>query len=346
MTSTTPIVDLYTNVLGRAPDEEGLQNWRNALAGGMSVGDIRNQFLASDEYRQNQMVNQLPQNVQTAVQGPGSDIPTGLYGSETALNKGLADALAALVASQQETRELLSPYTTQGTAAMQQQAALTGAQGVEAQQAAYDAFAASPGQQYLQQQAEKALMRNAAKMGGLGGGNVRNELQAQAIGMAQQDFADQFNRLGQVAQMGLAGAGQQANLAQGYGTGQANLQSGMAQQIAGGRTAAGDKIAQAIGQTGQGLANLAQQQGTGFSQIVGTQGGNLANILSGAGQAQGQSGLNLAQILANISSGASSGLGIQGIPGVQQTTGALGGIGSLASGIGAFGTGWGFGGKK
>jgi len=86
-----------------------------------------------------------------------------------------------------------------GQSALQQQQTMLGMNGLDAQNQSFDAFANSPGQQFLRDRQERALMRNAAAMGGLGGGNVRQALQDQAAGNAMQDYNNQFNRLGQVA---------------------------------------------------------------------------------------------------------------------------------------------------
>lgn len=88
------------------------------------------------------------------------------------------------------------------------------------QEEAFSRLAESPGQQFLRQRQEKALLRNAAATGGLGGGNVLTALQQQAAGFAQQDIQNQFSRLGQ-----LAGQGQQAttNVAQLGGTTASNI---------------------------------------------------------------------------------------------------------------------------
>ena len=75
----------------------------------------------------------------------------------------------------------------------------------EQQQSAFDKFNQSPGQQFLRDRAQKNLLRNSAAIGGLGGGNVRSALVQQGVGFAQQDFNNQFGRLGQ-----LAGQGQNA----------------------------------------------------------------------------------------------------------------------------------------
>lgn len=105
---------------------------------------------------------------------------------------------------------LLGPSAEGGDLARQQQLALLGLLGPEAQQAAQNQFQESPGQQFIRERQQRALTRNQAAIGGLGGGNIRTALQEQAAGFAAQDFGNQFNRLG-----GLAGQGQQAGIALG-----------------------------------------------------------------------------------------------------------------------------------
>lgn len=94
--------------------------------------------------------------------------------------------------------------------ALEQVSALSGAGGQQAQAAAIGAFQDSPGQQFLRERGERALVRNASAVGGLGGGNVRSALVEQGVGFAQQDFANQFNRLA-----GLAGVAQTTTSEQG-----------------------------------------------------------------------------------------------------------------------------------
>ena len=83
-------------------------------------------------------------------------------------------------------------------------------------------------------------MRNRAATGDLGGGRTQQALQQQGIGFAQQDFGNQFARLGQVAGRGLGatqalGGLRQGFAQQGLGAGQniGNL------QVKGGQVAAG-----------------------------------------------------------------------------------------------------------
>ena len=60
----------------------------------------------------------------------------------------------------------LEAFMDPGQQANQLQAALSGALGPEAQAEAFANFQSSPGTQFLQQQGERALMRNAAARGG------------------------------------------------------------------------------------------------------------------------------------------------------------------------------------
>lgn len=103
------------------------------------------------------------------------------------------------------TQANLQPFQEAGVAALGQQQALLGLSGQEAQQTAFAGLNESPGQEFLRQRQQRALVRNASAIGGLGGGNVRTALQQQAVGFAQQDIENQFGRLGT-----LAGRGQTA----------------------------------------------------------------------------------------------------------------------------------------
>ena len=104
------------------------------------------------------------------------------------------------------TQESLAPFQEAGELALTQQQALLGLTGAEEQAAAFAALEQSPGQQFLQDRAQKNLVRNASAIGGLGGGNVRSALVQQGVGFAQQDLQNQFGRLGQLAGQGQAAA--------------------------------------------------------------------------------------------------------------------------------------------
>lgn len=105
-----------------------------------------------------------------------------------------------------------------------------------------------PGQQFIRERQEQALLRRAAALGGLGGGQVRTALQQQAAGFAQQDLQNQLARLA-----ALAGGGQQA-AAQLGGFGQQT-----AAQIGTGLTGAAQARASGILGAQQAQAQQAQQ---------------------------------------------------------------------------------------
>jgi hypothetical protein len=48
---TATIAGFYQDLLGRAPDQAGLQYWQNLIAGGTSLDAIRSGFMESDEYK-------------------------------------------------------------------------------------------------------------------------------------------------------------------------------------------------------------------------------------------------------------------------------------------------------
>ena len=156
-----------------------------------------------------------------------------------------------------ETEARLDPFASQGLVALEQQGVLAGLQGMEAQQEAFQALSDSPGQQFLRDQQERALLRNAAAIGGLGGGNIRTALQQQAFGRAQTDIANQFNRLASIS-----GAGQTATQSIGQLGALAAGNIGQLQQAAGAARASGILgQSQAQRQTIGGLAGLAAQGG-------------------------------------------------------------------------------------
>lgn len=121
-----------------------------------------------------------------------------------------------------EMRKLLEPYTQAGLPALQQQQALLGLSGAEAQQAAINAIQSQPGFQSMIQQGENAMLQNASATGGLRGGNLQGAMAQFRPQMLAQAIQDQYSRLG-----GMTALGQQS--AAGVGT--AGMQTG--QGIAG-----------------------------------------------------------------------------------------------------------------
>ncbi len=100
-------------------------------------------------------------------------------------------------------RGALDPTIAGGQQAFAERQALLGLGGEEEQQAALSRFTESPGQTFLRGRQERALLRNQAALGGLGGGNIRTALQEQAFGRAQTDLDRQLARLTGVSREGL-----------------------------------------------------------------------------------------------------------------------------------------------
>ena len=138
---------------------------------------------------------------------------------ETQADKALAEYRRQFDISQ----ENLAPWLEAGGGALSAQKDFLGLSGKEAQQAAYDNYQMSPGQEFLRKRGEKALVRQHAAIGGLGGGRVRSALNQQGIGFAAQDFGNHYNRLA-----GLSNTGQQTG--QQLGSLGQNFASNSAQQ--------------------------------------------------------------------------------------------------------------------
>jgi hypothetical protein len=129
------------------------------------------------------------------------------------------------------TQEQFKPFQQAGVRALDQQQLLLGLRGVPEQEQALREFRVSPGQAFLRQRGEQALLRQSAAIGGLGGGQVRSELQQQGIGFAQQDLQNQLARLGSIAGQGQAATSNVAGFgAQAAGQmGQLGMQGAQAQ---------------------------------------------------------------------------------------------------------------------
>lgn len=288
--------------------------------------------------------------------------PTGLIGSELALQGGYDAALAGLLGGYNEAESVLSapgmtatasynmggvsnainqgisqtgqtlnPFKNPGIQSLNLQAALSGALGQPAQEQAYANYQESPGQRYLREQSEKALLRNSAAIGGLGGGNVRQELQRQAIGLAAQDFDKSFERLGSITQTGLSAAqneaalagqlrGQEAGIAgnlEGQRMGvQGNIDTqAMANEnarrlaLAQGALTTGGNVGELGFQTGQSVANGRTQAGRDIATSVGSTISALANLANEGGadiaEQIGEGAGNLATVIAGAGAGQS-----------------------------------------
>lgn len=185
------------------------------------------------------------------------------------------DALQQAISQQQQgfqgaqdifgqTQAQFDPFISGGTQAFQQQAALSGALGPQAQQQAVSNIQVSPGQQFLRDRAQKSLLRNAAVTGDLGGGRTQQGLLEQAIGFGAQDIQNEFNRLGQISQVGQQFLGQQAGLGQNL----AQQGLGVSSNISNALTQQGQVGAQGLTGAAQALSQEQLQQfGAGQSQF-------------------------------------------------------------------------------
>jgi len=122
----------------------------------------------------------------------------------------------------------LQPYAQAGAPALEQQQALLGLRGPEAQKAAIAGIEGGAGYQAQVQAGEEALLQRASATGGLRGGNIQAALGQFRPQMLQQEIEKQYGRLGGLADIGRV---TQQNLAQigqssAAGTGSAGLQTG------------------------------------------------------------------------------------------------------------------------
>jgi len=189
-------------------------------------------------------------------------------------------AQEAITTGTTEARGLLAPGTAQ-----RQLEAFSGAAGQEAQAQAFQQFQESPGQAFLREQAERGTTRNAAAIGGLGGGNVRRELQRQAIGLASQDFGNQFNRLQNVQAIQSGTQANLANLATGQGTQLANLLTGQGTALANIRTGQSQQALDVGSQLGQAAAQRELGRSATATGLL-----NIGSQLTGGGKPTGEGG--------------------------------------------------------
>lgn len=223
----------------------------------------------------------------------------------------------------------LNQYAQGGLAAFQQQQALSGALGADAQRQAIAGLENSPAFAALAKQGEDAILQNASATGGLRGGNTQAALAQFRPALLNQQIQQQFANLGGLSALGAQnlntlgqfGQASAAGQAQG-GLGVLQAQLGLTGQLAGnaaslynqaagnsaslfgqfGNNAAGlaSTAANLFGQSGNTQANLASQFGlnaanasnantAAVAALLGQQG----DAISGNALAQGQAGANL-----------------------------------------------------
>lgn len=153
------------------------------------------------------------------------------------------------------TKQGLDPFIQGAGGAFQQQQALSGASGLEAQQQAFSQFQESPNVAFLREQGLRGIDTGASARGQLGSGSRDKARIGFSQGLALQDFNNQFNRLGNVSRQGLSAAQSLG----GFGSQQAGQQAALLGQQ-------GQAQAQGFLNRGQafqsGLAGIGQAIGT------------------------------------------------------------------------------------
>ena len=180
----------------------------------------------------------------------------------------------------------LQPYAAAGAPALEQQQALLGLRGPEAQQAAIAAIEQGAGFQAQVRQGEEAILQGASATGGLRGGNIQAALGQFRPQMLQSEIDRQYGRLGGMTNLGLTVTQNLAQLGQSSaaGTASAGLQTGariagLESQIgsaqAGGELASGKALSSVFNLPAQFLGlQYGMKGGTpGFGSLFGGGGG-------------------------------------------------------------------------
>jgi hypothetical protein len=118
----------------------------------------------------------------------------------------------------------MAPYTQAGSGAVQQQQALSGALGPEAQAAAIQQIQQSPGYQAMLDAGETSILQNASATGGLRGGNTQAALAQFAPQLLGQEIDRRYAQLGDLSSIGMK-AGIDVGKA-GMDVGQAGIDTG------------------------------------------------------------------------------------------------------------------------
>lgn len=172
------------------------------------------------------------------------DVVGGITGAkqagEAAERAGEVQARAAEIAVEEQRRqfdklvELMAPYVEVGVPAVEQQMALTGLRGAEAERAAIAQIEQSPQLQALARQGEEALLQQASATGGLRGGNIQAALAQFRPALLQSEIERRYGQLAGLTKLGQASAAGQAASGMDTASNIGNLLANAAQARAGG----------------------------------------------------------------------------------------------------------------
>ena len=151
------------------------------------------------------------QLIGSSMQASAASSAAGIQGA--AAEKGIEEQRRQFDALQ----TLLKPYTEAGVPALEQQQALLGLKGPEAERAAIERISGGERFQELSRQGEEALLQRATATGGLRGGNIQAALGQFRPQLLNQLIDEQYGRLGGMTTLGQRSAA---------GVGAAGMESG------------------------------------------------------------------------------------------------------------------------
>ena len=151
----------------------------------------------------------------------------------------------------------LKPYAEAGAPAFEQQQALLGLRGPEAERAAIERISGGARFQEMAQQGEEALLSRASATGGLRGGNIQGALAQYRPALLSTLIEQQYGKLGGLADIGRE---TQTNLAK---IGQASAAGVGAQGVT-----TGTNVANLLGQQGQAIAGGQLGEARAYGQLL------------------------------------------------------------------------------
>lgn len=131
-----------------------------------------------------------------------------------------------------EAEEAYTPWITTGKAAQNVVADLSGANGPDAQRAAYEKFQTDPSYKFVAESVNKALERSALTKGNIFSGNFMQESGRVSSDLASQQYSSYFNRLMGISEQGRQASGDVARLKAGRGSALASAELGLGTNLA------------------------------------------------------------------------------------------------------------------
>lgn len=165
----------------------------------------------------------------------------------------------------------LAPFAAAGAPALEEQQALLGLRGPEAERAAIERIRGGETFKALAGQGEEALLQRASATGGLRGGNIQGALAQFRPALLSSLIDQQYGRLGGMTALGVETTGNLARLGQASAAG-----TGAAAQTT------GANVANLLGQQGAAQAGAEIAQGKAFGAIPAAISGGLG-LFSGLG---------------------------------------------------------------